>query len=70
MGGKVRQKVKGKGKSWWVFVSHNGQRMSRGIGTKKAAEKAAKEIEEQLGLGKFGIEKPKPKPTFGENAQK
>ncbi len=70
MGVRVRQKVKGKGNPWWVFVSHNGQRMSRSVGTKKAALSAAKEIEQHLGLGKFGIEKPKAKPTFGEYAQK
>ena len=70
MGVIVRQKVKGKGKPWWVFVSHNGKRMSRSIGSKKAAEKAAKEIEEQLGLGKFGIEKPQEIPNFGEYADK
>jgi len=34
MGVKVRQKLKGKGKPWWVFISHNGKRTSRKIGDK------------------------------------
>ena len=28
MGVTVRQKVKGKGKPWWVFIAHNGNRKS------------------------------------------
>ena len=37
MGVRVRQKIKGKGNPWWVFVSHNGKRTSRKVGDKKAA---------------------------------
>jgi len=32
MGVKLRQKVKGKGNPWWVFISHNKQRTSMGAG--------------------------------------
>ena len=38
MGVRVRQKVKGKGNPWWVFISHNGKRTSRKVGDKKYAE--------------------------------
>ena len=41
MGVSVRQKEKGKGKPWWVFISHNGERKSLKIGDKKSAEKTA-----------------------------
>ena len=41
MGVKVRQKNKGRGKPWWVFISHNGKRTSRMVGDKQAAEKVA-----------------------------
>ncbi|HYA39918.1 MAG TPA: hypothetical protein VEF34_01340 [Syntrophobacteraceae bacterium] len=42
MGVTVRQKVKGKGNPWWVFIAHNGKRSSRQIGDKTAAgEKSA-----------------------------
>ncbi len=45
MGVNVRQKVKGKGKSWWVFISHNGKRTSKKVGDKGAAQDVAKIIE-------------------------
>ena len=45
MGVKVRQKVKGKGNPWWVFVSLIGERTSRKVGSKKAAETIASRIE-------------------------
>lgn len=32
MGVTVRQKVKGKGKPWWVFIAHNGKRKSVKVG--------------------------------------
>ncbi len=41
MGVIVRQKVKGKGNPWWIFITHTGKRTSRQVGYKKAAEKVA-----------------------------
>ena len=38
MGVKVRQKVKGRGNPYWVFITHNGKRTSRQVGDKAAAE--------------------------------
>jgi integrase len=68
MGVTVRQKTKGKGKSWWVFISHDGKRTSRKVGDKQAAEKVASEIRAKLQLGKFDIDTRKTFPTFGECA--
>jgi len=68
MGVKVRQKEKGKGNPWWVFITHNGKRASRKVGDKKAAETVASEIRAKLQLGEFGFEDPKPIPTFKECA--
>ena len=70
MGVRVRQKIKGKGNPWWVFISHNGKRTSRKVGDKKAADAVKSQIEAKLQLGEFGFEDPKPVPTFGEYAKK
>jgi integrase len=68
MGVTVRQKVKGKGKPWWVFVAHNGQRTSKMIGSKDAANLVARQIEAKLALGEFSFEEEKPVKTFKEYA--
>jgi len=68
MGVKVRQKIKGKGRPWWVFISHNGKRASRKVGDKKAADAVASTIRAKLQLGEFGFEEKKPVPTFKEYA--
>jgi integrase len=70
MGVIVRQKVKGKGKPWWVFISHNGKRTSRKVGDKKAAEAVGSTIRAKLQLGEFGFEEQKPVPTFKEYSEK
>jgi integrase len=70
MGVMVRQKTKGRGQPWWVFISHNGKRTSRKIGDRQAAEKVASEIRAKLQLGKFGFEEKKPVPIFQEYAGK
>jgi len=69
MGVRVRQKVKGKGNPWWVFISHNGKRTSRKVGDKKAAEAVASTIRAKLQLGEFGFEDNKPVPTFKEHTK-
>ena len=69
MGVKVRQKIKGIGNPWWVFISHNGKRASRKVGDKKAAEEVASTIRAKLQLGEFGFEDPKPVPTFKEYSE-
>jgi integrase len=69
MGVIVRQKTKGKGKPWWIFISHNGKRTSKKIGDKSAAEKVASTIRAKLKLGEFNFEHEKPMPTFKEYAE-
>ena len=68
MGVTVRQKDKGKGKPWWVFVAHNGNRTSKLVGDKAAAQDVASKIRAKLQLGEFGFEEEKPIPTFKEYA--
>ena len=66
---RVRQKAKGKGNPWWVFISHNGKRTSRKVGDKKATEEVASTIRAKLKLGEFDFEQPKLTPTFKEHAE-
>lgn len=70
MGVIVRQKEKGKGKPWWVFIAHRGERTSRLVGDKKAAEEVASKIRAKLELNQFDfeVEEKKPEPTFKEYA--
>jgi len=69
MGVKVRQKVKGKGNPWWVFIYHNKKRSSKKIGDKQAAKKVASVIRAKLELGGYDdFEEPKKPPTFKEYA--
>jgi integrase len=70
MGVTVRQKVKGKGKPWWVFIAQEGKRKSIKVGDKSAAEALASKIRERLKAGELQIEEEKKIPTFGEYAQK
>jgi integrase len=69
MGVIVRQKIKGKGNPWWVFISHNRKRASQKVGDRKAAEKVASTIRAKLQLGEFGFDDKKPMPTFKEHAE-
>jgi integrase len=68
MGVKVRQKEKGKGKPWWVFISHNGKRRAKKVGSKEAAEALACELQELIARKDFQI-CPKKVPSFGKYAQ-
>ncbi len=69
MGVVVRQKTKGKGQPWWVFVSHSGKRTSRKVGDKRAAETVATKIRAKLQLGDFSFEGAKRVPTFKEYSE-
>ncbi len=68
MGVTVRQKAKGKGQPWWVFINHNGKRTSRQVGSKSAAEEVASKIEAKLKLGEFSFEDEKAIPVFKDYA--
>jgi integrase len=64
MGVKVRQKNKGRGNPWWVFISHQGRRISKKVGDKKAAEEVASQIRSRLNLGQYSFDEEKLTPTF------
>ena len=70
MGVTVRQKEKGRGKPWWVFIAHEGKRKSIRVGDKIAAETLASKIREKLKAGELKITPEKKIPTFGEYARK
>jgi integrase len=70
MGVTVRQKEKGRGKPWWVFIAHNGERKSIRVGERNAAECLAAKIQEKLKAGELQITPEKKTPTFGEYARK
>jgi integrase len=57
---KIRQH---KGK-WWVFIDHRGKRKAKCVGSKQAAETAAKKIEAKLTLGDFTLLDDKPQRPF------
>ena len=69
MGVKVRQRFKGKGQPWTVYISHKGQRRSILVGKKKAAEAVAEKLQAQIRLDQFGFEEKKRIPTFKEYAE-
>ena len=66
MGVTVRQKIKGKGNPWRVFITHNGKRTSWKVGAEDAAKKVAAKIQAKLQLGEFGFEEKSRVPTFKE----
>ena len=70
MGVTVRQKVKGRGQPWWVFIAHNGKRKSIKVGARDAADNLKARIEEKLKAGELRIADEKTVPTFGEYARK
>jgi len=70
MGVRVRQKIKGKGNPWWVFVSHQGKRTSRKVGSKRAADIVAAKIQAKISLGEFGFMNKKSVPTLREYSEK
>ena len=70
MGVLVRQRPKGKGNPWWVFINHDGERQAKKIGDKAAAEAVAKGIRERLAQNDFQIGTQKKVPTFGEYSRK
>jgi integrase len=72
MGVRVRQKKKGRGNPWWVFITHKGKRTSRQIGDKAAAEAVASKVRAKLQLDQFEWEPEKPvtqKPLFKDVAK-
>src|SRR5262249_11278177 len=48
-------KVRQKNGKWWVFIDHHHKRKAKCIGSKQAAETAARKIEAKIALGEFHI---------------
>ena len=66
MGVKVRKR---NGK-WYVVIDYHGQRKSKCVGTREAAERVRREIESRLALGEVGIlAEPEKAETFKEYAE-
>src|SRR5262249_10103950 len=57
-------KVKHHKGKWWVFIDHKGKRKAKCVGSKQAAETAAKKIEAKLTLGDFTLLEEKPLRPF------
>ncbi len=52
MGVTVRQKIRGKGNPWWVFMAHEGKRKSIKVGEGVAAERKLSQLS-QGGASEF-----------------
>jgi integrase len=62
MGVKIKERRPGE---WWLYISHNGRRKAKKVGTEKAARKAAAVIEAKIVLNEFEIIRAKSKmPSF------
>jgi integrase len=70
MGVIVKQRPKGKGNPWWVYINHAGQRQAKKVGNKAKAEAIASKIRDRLAEGSFQIGHQKKVPTFGEYSRK
>lgn len=66
---RVREKVRGSGE-WWVYVNHNGRRLARKVGAKRAANEVKRRFEVMLATGDAHFMEPAPPdgPTFGDYA--
>lgn len=70
MGVKVRQKKKGRGNPWYVFIHHNGTIQSKKVGDKKLADAVAAKLKRKLVNGQLNLDTDKDKgPKFGEYAE-
>ncbi len=71
MGVKIREKEKGSC-VWWVFISQNGKRTSKRVGTKKVAKELQTELESRIAKQDFEIETEKAPtlPTFKEYVER
>jgi integrase len=50
--------------AWWVFIDHKGKRKAKRVGSKEAAQTAARKIEAKLTLGDFSLLDEKPQRPF------
>jgi len=68
MGVTVKQRTKGKGQPWWVYICHQGKRKALKVGDKTAADAVASKIREQIKTGALNLAPQKQIPTFEEYA--
>ena len=66
MGVSVRQKRKGRGNPWHVFIHRNKTIRSKMIGDKKAAEAVAAKLRKTLLSGQLGLGEARQAPLFGD----
>ena len=66
MGVTVRQK----GKRWYVFITHQGQRKAKAVGDRRAAERVASKLRAKFALGDFQIKETQRPPTFQAFAER
>ncbi|MGE0825512.1 MAG: tyrosine-type recombinase/integrase [Candidatus Binatia bacterium] len=57
-------KIKQHKGAWWLFIDHKGKRKAKRVGSKSAAETAAKKIEAKIALGQFEIKDEQQKRPF------
>ena len=70
MGVTVRQKEKGKGNPWYVFIHQSNRIKSKKVGDKKLAESLAGKIRKKLLAGEFKIDDPRENsPRFDQYAK-
>ena len=68
MGVTVRQKEKGKGNPWFVFIHKNGKIVSKQIGEKRLAETFAAQLRKKLLAGELNLDQQKT-PRFDQYAK-
>jgi integrase len=56
MGVNIREKDPGSG-VWWIFIAHKNKRRSMKVGSRSAANRLKREVEEQLALGKMDLDR-------------
>ncbi len=69
MGVTVRQKRKGKGQPWHVFIHRNRTIRSKRVGDKKVAEAVAGKLRKKLLSGQLGLGEAKQTPLFADYAR-
>jgi integrase len=64
----VRQKVKGRGEPWYIFIHRNKTIRSYKIGDKRAADSTAAELRRNLLMGRLNLNSLSPCPEFTDYA--
>ena len=62
-------KVRKRNGAWWIFITYQGRRKAKKVGTREAAEKVKRQIEARLALGDLGFFEERKEPSFNEYAE-